>query len=224
MSVVLSWSSGKDAAWALHRLRQQGAEVVGLVTTLDRATGRVGAHGVPRAVVEAQARAAGLPLQIVELPWPAPNAVYETAVRAALAQAGDEGAGHVAFGDLLLADVRAYRERLAEGTGLSPLFPLWDPPGGTAALARRMIAGGLEATVVSLDPSRLDASFLGRPYDADLLAALPDGVDPCGERGEFHTVCTAGPMFRQRVEVRVGRAEVRDGFLYADVEWAGTDT
>ena len=221
MSVVLSWSSGKDAGWALHRLRQQGAEVVGLVTTLDAATGRVGAHGVPRAVVEAQARAAGLPLQTVELPWPAPNAVYEAAVGAALSQARGDGATQVAFGDLFLADVRAYRERLVEGTGLAPLFPLWDPPGGTATLARQMIAGGLEATVVSLDPGRLDVSFAGRSYDADLLAALPGGVDPCGERGEFHTVCTAGPMFRQRVEVRVGRVEVRDGFAYAEVEGGG---
>lgn len=217
MSAVLSWSSGKDAAWALWTLRQRGVEVIGLVTTLDQATGCVGAHGVPRVVVEAQARAAGLPLQAVELPWPAPNAVYEAAVRAALARAHDGGATHVAFGDLFLADVRAYRERLVEGTGLEPLFPLWDPPGGTAALAREMIAGGLEATVVSVDAGRLGASFAGRPYDAALLSALPDGVDPCGERGEFHTVCTAGPMFGHPVAVAVGPAQERDGFLYVGV-------
>ena len=218
MSVVVSWSSGKDAAWTLWTLRQQGAEVSGLMTTVDEQTGRVGAHGTPLAVVEAQARAAGLPLRVVKLPWPAPNAVYESAVRAALAEARDAGATRVAFGDLFLADVRAYRERLVEGTGLEPVFPLWHPAGGTAALARRMISSGLEATVVAIDPARLDASVVGRPFDADLLAALPDDVDPCGEQGEFHTVCTAGPMFHRRVEVRVGGAASRDGFVYAELD------
>lgn len=223
MSVILSWSSGKDAAWALHVLREQGRHVSALVTTLDRATDRVGMHGVPRDVVEAQARAAGLPLQTVALPWPAPNDVYEPAVRATLSEARDAGATHVAFGDLFLADVRAYRERLVAGAGLVPLFPLWDPPGGTAVLARRMLAGGLGATVVSVDVARLGASFAGRRYDATLLADLPTGVDPCGERGEFHTVCTAGPVFTRPVTVSVGRVETRDGFAFADVRGSGTD-
>lgn len=220
MSVVLSWSSGKDAAWALHVLRQQGAAVTGLLTTLDAATGRVGMHGVPRVVVEAQARAAGLPLRSVALPWPAPNGVYEAAVRAALVEVRMAGATHVAFGDLFLSDIRAYRERLVAETGLAPLFPLWDPPGSTPALARRMLASGLEATLVSVDPERLGAASAGRPFDAVFLADLPAGVDPCGENGEFHTVCTAGPMFSEPVRVDVGGAETRDGFVYADVRVA----
>ena len=218
MRVVLSWSSGKDAAWALHVLRQRGVEVVGLMTTIDAATGRVGMHGVPRAVVSAQAEAAGLPLRTVALPWPASNAVYERAARAALAEAQGGGATHVAFGDLFLADVRAYRERLLAGTGLEPLFPLWDPPGGTAALARAMLGGGLQATVVSVDTARLGPSSAGRPFDDAFFRDLPGGVDPCGENGEFHTVCTAGPMYRRPVGVRVGGVEERDGFAYAAVE------
>lgn len=220
MSVVLSWSSGKDAAWALWVLRERGLEVGGLLTTLDEASGRVGLHGVPRGVVEAQAEAAGLPLHTVALPWPAPNGVYEGALRPALAAARDAGATHVAFGDLFLADVRAYRERLVEGTGLTPLFPLWHPPGGTAALARSMLAGGLRATVTCADASVLDASFVGRPYDDAFLADLPAPADPCGERGEFHTVCTDGPMFRRPLAVRLGRVEERGGFALADVRAA----
>lgn len=217
MKTVLSWSSGKDAAWALHTLRQRGVEVAGLMTTVDEATGRVGMHGVPRAVVEAQAEAAGLPLHLVALPWPAPNATYEAAVRSALASARAGGATHVAFGDLFLTDVRSYRERLLAGTGLEPLFPLWHPPGGTGALARAMIDGGLRATVTCLDPVHLHPSVAGRAFDAALLRDLPPGVDPCGERGEFHTVCTAGPMFRRPVPVRVGGVAERGGFVYAEV-------
>ncbi|MDT0632783.1 hypothetical protein RQM47_00820 [Rubrivirga sp. S365] len=220
MRVILSWSSGKDAAWALWVLRDRGVDVSGLLTTLDEATGRVGLHGVPRDVVEAQAEAAGLPLHTVALPWPAPNDVYEAALRPALAAARDAGATHVAFGDLFLADIRAYRERLVAEAGLAPLFPLWHPPGGTAALAQSMLAGGLRATVTCADASVLDASFVGRPYDGAFLSDLPALADPCGERGEFHTVCTGGPMFRRPLAVRVGRAEERGGFVSADVRAA----
>ena len=217
MRVVLSWSSGKDAAWALRVLRQQGVEVAGLLTTLDEEAGRVATHGVRRALVEAQASAAGLPLRLVGLPWPCSNAEYEARLRGAFADARAEGATHVAFGDLFLADVRAYRERQLAGTGLLPLFPLWHPPGGTSALARAMLAGGLEATVTSVDPEQLAPSFAGRAYDTELLAALPAGVDPCGERGEFHTFCYAGPMFAHPVAVRSGAVAERGGFWFADV-------
>lgn len=141
-------------------------------------------------------------------------------MRSALTEARAAGATHVAFGDLFLSDVRAYRERLVAGTGLTPVFPLWEPPGGTAALARRMLAGGLEATAVSVDPDRLGASFAGRRFDAGFLDSLPDGVDPCGENGEFHTLCTAGPMFSGWVEVDIGPVETRGGFVYAGVRLA----
>ena len=217
MRVVLSWSSGKDAAWALHVLRQRGVEVAALLTTIDEATQRVGMHGVAREVVQAQADAAGLPLRLLPLPWPASNAVYEAAVRGALAAERAGGATHVAFGDLFLDDVRRYREQLLQGTGLQPLFPLWHPEGGTAALARAMLAGGLGATVCCVDGARLAPAFVGRRYDASFLADLPPGVDPCGERGAFHTVCTAGPAFEAGVEITLGPPATRAGFVYADV-------
>lgn len=201
---LVSWSSGKDAAWALHRLEQAGQfEVAGLLTTFNGASGRVGIHEVERELVAAQAEAVGLPLLLVPLPWPCPNAVYEQALWAALAEAkADLGVTHVAFGDLFLADIRAYREALLAPTGVLPLFPLWQTP--TNALAREMIAGGLRAQIVSVDTARLPAAFAGRPFDNALLADLPVGVDPCGEHGEFHTFVWDGPMFARPVTLAPG--------------------
>jgi len=213
---LLAWSSGKDSAWTLHVLREAGAvAVVGLLTTINEAFDRVAMHAVRRELLEAQARAAGLPLWPVPIPWPCANAEYERRMGAAVARARDAGIAHVAFGDLFLEDVRAYRVAQLAGTGVDPLFPLWGLP--TDRLACDMLAAGLEAMITCVDPARLDASFVGRRFDAALLDALPPGVDPCGERGEFHTFCHAGPMFAARIPFAVGETVVRDGFTFADL-------
>jgi uncharacterized protein (TIGR00290 family) len=201
----------------LYALRAAGEDVAGLLTTFNEAADRVAMHAVRRTLVEAQAEAAGAPLRPVRLPWPCSNDQYEACVGAELARAAAEGITHVAFGDLFLEDVRAYREGQLRGTGLEPLFPLWHPPGGTPALARAMIAGGLEAVITCVDPAQLDPSFVGRRFDAALLDALPESVDPCGERGEFHTFAHAGPMFERPIEVEMGEQLLRDGFWFADV-------
>jgi diphthamide synthase (EF-2-diphthine--ammonia ligase) len=191
--VLLAWSSGKDSAWTLHALRQQpNVEVVGLLTTFNEAADRVAMHAVRRILVEAQALATGLPLWPVPLPSPCSNAAYEQRMSAALGRAREDGITHVAFGDLFLEDVRSYRIRQMSSTGIEPLFPLWSTPAGTPDLARRMLDGGLRAVLTCVDPRQLPEPFVGRPYDAALLADLPPGVDPCGERGEFHTFCFGG--------------------------------
>ena len=214
--VLLSWSSGKDSAWALHVLRQNpGLPVAALLTTFNEAADRVAMHAVRRDLVEAQAIAADLPLWQVFIPSPCPNEIYEERMRLAMARARSEGFTHVAFGDLFLEDVRRYREERLAGTGLTPVFPLWGLPTGT--LARTMIDSDLEAVVTCVDPRQLDASFAGRRYDAALLDALPASADPCGERGEFHTFCHAGPMFARPIDVVPGEIVTRDGFVFADV-------
>lgn len=216
MRTLLSWSSGKDSAWSLHVLRQDPEiEVVGLVTTLNSAFDRVAMHGVRRSILEAQANAAGLPLHVIDLPWPCSNEAYAQLmgdfVKAQVA-AGIEG---MAFGDLFLQDIRAYREAQLAGTGLKPIFPLWQKP--TDALAREMVDGGLVTYVATVDPRNLDASFAGRRFDAAFLADLPPTVDQCGENGEFHTCVSAGPMFSRALDVVVGNVVERDGFVFADL-------
>ena len=215
--VLLSWSSGKDAAWTLHLLRQAAeVEVVGLLTTLNQASDRVAMHSVSRSLLEQQAAAAQLPLVTARLPWPCVNAQYEEIMSQALADAQKQFAfTHIAFGDLFLEDVRAYRERQLSGFGLTPMFPLWGRP--TAALAHEMITGGMQAVLTCVDPKRLPASFAGRIFDHSLLDDLPDGVDPCGEQGEFHTFAYAGPMFCAPLAPIVGQVEERDGFVFADL-------
>jgi uncharacterized protein (TIGR00290 family) len=215
--ILISWSGGKDAAWTLHQLRSFGeGEVVGLVTSVVPELGRSAMHGVRVELVRAQARSAGLPLLEVPLPWPCTNARYESAFLAGLSEARARwGVTHVAFGDLFLEDVRAYRERMLAGSGLTPLFPLWLEP--TRALADTMLASGLEARIVCLDPTRVGRDLAGRRLDAALLAGLPAEVDPCGERGEFHTFVTAGPMLRHTVPVAPGEIVEREGFVYADL-------
>lgn len=216
--VLLSWSSGKDSAWALHVLRQRGeVEVVGLVTTLNEAFGRVAMHGVRAELVQAQAAAAGLPLRSVPLPWPCSNGEYEARMRAVVEEARSAGVTAFAFGDLFLEDIRAYRVRQLAGTGIEPLFPVWGTPADTPALARAMIAAGLRAILACVDPRHLPPAFAGRAFDLGLLADLPTGVDPCGENGEFHTFCHAGPVFDRPVPVRVGDVVERDGFTFADL-------
>jgi uncharacterized protein (TIGR00290 family) len=216
MKIILSWSSGKDAAWALHVLRQDSAnEVVGLLVTTNDAFDRVAMHGVRRDLVEAQARAAGLPLHVVSIPHPCPNDIYEARMNAFVERARSEGIEAVAFGDLFLEDVRAYREARMSGTGITPLFPLWGRD--TSDLAQDMIGAGLAARIVCLDPRQIDRRFIARDFDSALLSELPGGADPCGERGEFHTFAYAGPMFSAPIPIRSGETIERDGFLFADL-------
>ncbi|MGA9668338.1 MAG: hypothetical protein WBQ94_03975 [Terracidiphilus sp.] len=213
--VLLSWSSGKDSAWTLHVLRQQpNIEVVGLLTTVNTEFQRVAMHSTRLSVLEAQAEAAGVPLWIVPLPWPCSNEIYEARMAEACKRAVDEGVEAIAFGDLFLQDVRAYRETKLKPTGLEPLFPLWEIP--TDALAREMITGGLRAKLTCVDPKQLPASFAGRDFDALLLNDLPPETDPCGERGEFHTCVYDGPMFTAPLHLQGGDVVHRDGFVFAD--------
>ncbi len=216
--VLLSWSSGKDSAWALHILRQQsGLEVVGLLTTYNETADRVAMHAVRRTLVDAQAQSTRLPLWSVFLPWPCSNDVYEAKMQEAVERARGSGVTHFAFGDLFLEDVRAYRETRLAGTGIDPLFPIWTTERDTPNLAREMLAGGLSAVLTCVDPKQLAPEFVGRRFDDELLADLPSGADPCGERGEFHTYCCAGPMFANPISVNVGESSLRNGFWFADV-------
>ena len=213
---LLAWSSGKDSAWSLHALKQRGeVEVVGLLTTINAVHDRVAMHAVRRALLEAQARAASLPLWPVPIPSPCSNEQYERAMGTVIAAAVAAGVRAVAFGDLFLEDVRRYRERQMAGSGLEPLFPLWGRP--TGALAREMLAGGLRARITCVDPRVLPATFAGRAFDHALLGDLPPGVDPCGENGEFHTFTWDGPMFTEPVAIRPGEVVERDGFVFADL-------
>jgi uncharacterized protein (TIGR00290 family) len=221
MKIIVSWSSGKDSAWMLHMLKQQDPGAVGgLLTTTNEAFDRVAMHAVRRELLEAQAHAAGLPLHVVPLPWPCSNEEYEKRMGAAVAQLVADGFTHAAFGDLFLEDVRQYRVDRLKGSGLEPLFPIWKTT-STAELARAMIAGGLQARLTCVNPKKLDRSFAGRSFDAALLADLPEGVDPCGENGEFHSFACAGPMFNHPINVRVGEVVERDGFVFADLNHAG---
>ena len=215
MKILLSWSSGKDSAWALHVLRQQGANVAGLLTSLNETVRRVSMHGVREEILQAQAHAAGLPVATIPLPWPCTNEIYEARLRAAVERAVADGFTHVAFGDLFLEDVRQYREERLRGTGLGPLFPLWGRP--TSALAREMIAGGLTARISTLDPRVMPRELIGAAFDEALLERLPATVDPCAERGEFHTCATGGPMFAAPIGVISGETVEREGFLYGDL-------
>jgi uncharacterized protein (TIGR00290 family) len=213
---LVSWSSGKDSAWALHLLRQRSdIELAGLVTTINTAFDRVAMHGVRRTLLQAQADAAGLPLRILPIPYPCPNDTYEAIMGAFIAEQAAQGIEAMAFGDLFLEDIRRYREAKLAGTGIAPLFPVWGID--TARLARDMIAGGLQARITCLDPAKLPERFAGRAFDAALLAELPTGVDPCGENGEFHSFACAGPMFARAIPVETGEIVTRDGFVFCDL-------
>jgi uncharacterized protein (TIGR00290 family) len=217
MKILLSWSTGKDSAWTLRVLQRQHPEAVaGLLTTINKAFDRVAMHSVRRELLQAQADAVGLPLTVLSLPWPCSNEEYEHRMAVAIAGFVDAGFTHMAFGDLFLEDVRRYREERLAGSGLTPLFPLWKRS-TTGSLAREMIAGGLEARLTCVDPQRLNRSFAGRSFDTTLVEALPHGIDPCGENGEFHTFACAGPMFRHPIDVRVGEVVDREGFVFADL-------
>jgi uncharacterized protein (TIGR00290 family) len=212
----LSWSSGKDSAWALHTARKQGdVEIVALMTTVNATHARVAMHAVRESLLEAQAKAVGLPLVKVSIPSPCPNEVYEQAMAAAMLRARAEGVTRVVFGDLFLEDIRRYREENLSACEMTPLFPLWGK--NTQRLADEMVGAGLRAYLTCVNPKQLDPSYAGRTFDARLLAELPAGVDPCGENGEFHTCAFAGPMFRSTISATVGEVVERDGFYFADV-------
>jgi len=219
MKTLVSWSSGKDSAWMVHVLRQRGdVELAGLLTTVNEAAQRVAMHAVRVDVLQAQADALGLPLWQIPIPSPCPNDVYERAMSAAIERAVTEGFTHMAFGDLFLDDIRQYRVAKLAGTGLTPIFPLFDStPGATAALARTMIAGGLRARITCVNSKVLDRKFAGREFDAALLEDLPASIDPCGERGEFHTCSYDGPMFKYRVPIETGITVERDGYVFTDL-------
>jgi uncharacterized protein (TIGR00290 family) len=212
----VSWSSGKDSALALHYARVMGeVEVVGLLTTVNAEAERVAMHGVRRALLNAQAEALGLPVDVVDLPWPCPNEVYEQRMQAAVARARAQGVDAMVFGDLFLEDVRHYREAALAATGLVPVFPLWLRP--TTTVARELLTLGVRAVVTCVDLAQAPGELAGRWYDEIFLADLPAGVDPCGENGEFHTVVVDGPEFAWPIEVIVGEKVERDGFLFVDV-------
>ncbi|MDX1485936.1 MAG: ATP-binding protein [Alphaproteobacteria bacterium] len=213
---IVAWSSGKDSAYALHLVRTAGShDVVGLLTTVTDAYGRVSMHGVREDILDLQADRAGLPLTKVRIPSPCPDDIYERAMAEALGPLRDRGVTHVIFGDLFLADIRAWREERLAAVGLEGVFPLWGRP--TTGLIRDMIADGIEARIVCLDPKHLPRTFAGRGLDRELVAALPPAVDPCGENGEFHTLVTGGPMFSRNIAVTPGEIVTRDGFVFADM-------
>jgi uncharacterized protein (TIGR00290 family) len=212
----VSWSSGKDSAFALHEARTRGlAEIAGVLTTVNEVYDRVAMHGVRSALLDRQIDALGLPAIKVHIPSPCPNEIYEARMAEACERIKALGIRHIVFGDLYLADIRAYRIEKLSAAGIEPIFPLWKRD--TALLAREMIASGLGARVVCLDPRKLDRRFAGRRFDTQLLRDLPDDIDPCGENGEFHTAVTAGPMFAHDIPVRIGETVERDGFVFTDV-------
>jgi uncharacterized protein (TIGR00290 family) len=216
---LVSWSSGKDSAFALHVLRQAGElDVIGLFTTMNHLHDRVAMHAVRRELVRAQAARTGLPLWEVEIPSPCSNEEYETAMRGLVARALAAGVEVVAFGDLFLQDIREYREARMQGTGLRPVFPLWGIP--TTELAERMLSAGMAAVLTCVDPKKLPPELVGRRWDAQLLRELPADVDPCGENGEFHTFVTQGPMLDHGLEVVLGTRVERDGFSFIDLTLA----
>jgi uncharacterized protein (TIGR00290 family) len=213
---ILSWSSGKDSAHALHRVRQEGTyNVVALLTTVVAGSGRVATHGIRGELLRRQVESVGLPLLRVALPRSPSNVVYERGMAAGLRPFAAQGVRHVIFGDLFLGDIRKYRERQLGELGMECVFPLWGLE--TGGLAREMLDSGLRARLVSVDILRLPATWAGRPFDTHMLEELPSGIDPCGENGEFHTFVTAGPVLRRAVPVKVQSIRTRDGFATADL-------
>jgi uncharacterized protein (TIGR00290 family) len=213
---LISWSSGKDSAWALHEVRRSGEfDITGALTTVNDAFGRVSVHGLRVELLLAQVEAAALEPVLVHIPYPCTNEIYEAAMAKEVDTAKQRGVTHIIFGDLFLQDIRAYREAKLAGSGITPVFPLWLKP--TDALAAEMIDAGVEAYLTTVDPKKVPTDFAGRRFDRDLLRALAPGVDPCGENGEFHSFVAAGPMLSRRIPVRIGETVEREAFVYADV-------
>jgi len=213
---LMSWSSGKDSAWALHTLRQDPTiDLVGLFCSVNKEFERVAMHGVRLELLERQAKSLDLPLEVIEIPFPCSNSDYEETMGAFVERAKAENIENFAFGDLFLKDIRQYREEKLKGTGISPLFPIWGIP--TDQLIREMLAGGLKTMVTCIDPKQISEDFVGKERNADFLAILPENVDPCGEKGEFHSFAFDGPMFNEKIDIRVGDIVHRDGFVFADI-------
>lgn len=213
---LLSWSSGKDSAWALHILRQDPCiEVVGLFCTINQASERVIMHGISVTLLQQQAKNIGLPLYLIKIPHPCNNHVYASAMTTFLDSIKKQNIEYVAFGDLFLEEIRKYREDHLKETGVTPIFPLWGIP--TRILSREMITSGLQAITICIDPKRISDKFAGRMYNESFLKAIPNDVDPCGEYGEFHTFVFDGPMFEKTVEFIPGETVHRDGFVFTDL-------
>ena len=213
---LLSWSSGKDSAWALHVLQQQkDVEIIGLFCTYNEKFERGAMHGVQIELIRQQAEKTGLPLQLIPIPDPCSDAEYKTIMADFIKQVKSRGIDNIAFGDLFLEDIRRYREESLAGTGITPLFPLWGKP--TGELSKEMVSKGLRAIITSVDPKSLTADFAGHVYDSTFLEQIPDSIDPCGEKGEFHSFAYDGPMFKSKLNIRVGETVTRDGFVFADV-------
>ena len=218
----LSWSSGKDSAWALHVLRQSAEyEVTGLFTTVNSVFGRVAMHAVRIELLRQQVQAVGLPLHLIEIPYPCSNEQYAAVMAGFVAQACNDGVRCMAFGDLFLQDVRRYREEHLRGTGIEAVFPLWEMP--TRGLVKEMLAGGLRACLTCVDPRVLPAGLAGRELTQEMLDSLPPGIDPCGENGEFHTFVFDGPMFTHPLDIEMGGVIMRDGFVFADCRLRGVE-
>jgi uncharacterized protein (TIGR00290 family) len=213
---LLSWSSGKDSAWALHLLRQDpGIDLLGLFTVMNEKFDRVSVHSTRRELLQRQADAVGLPLQTINLPDPCTNEQCDTIMREFVMESAAQGVQCMAFGDLFLEDVRKYREDQVSGTGIDPVFPMWGIP--TRKLAEQMLSAGLDAYVSSVDLKKLPARFAGKKWSRELISELPQDVDPCGENGEIHTIAVGGPMFRRPISITVGETVERNGFAYADI-------
>ena len=213
---LLSWSSGKDSAWALHKLQQsKEIEVIGLFTTINRVHRRVAMHAVSNRLLRAQAQAVGFPLEELEIPYPCSDAEYAQVMERFLAEAATHDIEKIAFGDLALEEIRRYREQKMRHTGIEPLFPIWGIP--TNDLSKELIEVGFRMLITCIDPRSVPREFIGREYDKTFLEELPDHVDPCGENGEFHTFVFDGPIFKAPLQVKPGRIVERDGFVFADV-------
>ncbi len=214
---LMSWSTGKDSAWALYQLQQDPeTELAGLFCTVNQQFNRVAMHGVRDELLQMQAQLLGLPLQIIEIPYPCSNAEYESKIAQFVAKAKAQGVLYFAFGDLFLQDIRQYREDKLSGTGIKPVFPLWGRP--TDTLSKEIINGGLQAVITCVDPKQIAKEFVGKQYDLNFLQTLPSDVDPCGENGEFHSFVFNGPMFKRKIGINVGESILRDGFVFVDLE------
>lgn len=213
---LLSWSSGKDSAWALKTLREDPRiNLAGLFTVVNETYGRVAMHSTRLALLRRQAASAGLPLSVINIPYPCDNERYASIMRGFIEDSLANGVELMAFGDLFLEDVRRYREDQLSGTGVTPIFPLWDIP--TRTLAEQMFSAGVKAYVSCVDPRKVPAAMAGRQWSRRMIDELPDGADPCGENGEFHTVVVDGPFFRSPIPVKIGETVERDGFVFADI-------
>ena len=213
---LLSWSSGKDSAWALHVLQQQqDIEVVGLFCTFNEKYKRGAMHAVRTELIIQQAERTGIPLHLIPIPDPCSDAAYKTIMESFIEEVKSEGIDSIAFGDLFLEDVRRYREDNLAGTGITPIFPLWKIP--TDELSHQMINSGLRAVITCIDPKQLPGDFSGHEYNSTFLEKIPDTVDPCGEKGEFHSFAYDGPMFKGKVNICIGETITRDGFVFTDV-------